>query len=65
MRTMQNPEIENWEGEIGKKVACPVCGKAGVVSIDRFKAKGKTYSYIVVRHYEGVRTKRCVIKRVL
>jgi hypothetical protein len=35
----------------------------GRVGIDKFKAKGKVYEYIVVRHYVNGKVKRCVIGR--
>ena len=45
----------------GQKVVCSECGRVGIVAIDTFKVKGKVYSYLVVRHYEGGKTRRCVI----
>jgi hypothetical protein len=63
MMDMQNPNIEGWEGKVGERVVCPKCGKEGIVGVDSFKAKGKGYAYLVVRHYEHSRTRRCVIKR--
>jgi len=47
-----------------KRVVCPICGKEGILGVDKFKAKGKTYYYLVVRHYEGDKTRRCIIKRI-
>ncbi|MCI4408087.1 MAG: hypothetical protein JHC26_03260 [Thermofilum sp.] len=47
-----------------KKVVCPICGKEGIVSVDKFKVKGKTYYYLVIRHYEDNKTRRCIIKRI-
>jgi len=45
----------------GQKVVCPECKRVGIVAIDTFKVKGKVYSYLVVRHYEAGKTRRCVI----
>ena len=63
---MQNPGVENWEGRVGERVVCPKpgCGKPGVLAIDTFRAKGRVYTYLVVRHYEGDKVRRCVIKRI-
>jgi hypothetical protein len=63
---MQNPGVENWEERVGERVVCPKpgCGKPGVLAIDTFRAKGRVYTYLVVRHYEGDKVKRCVIKRI-
>ena len=54
--------MQNWE--IGTEVTCPKCGARGKVAKDTFRAKGKVYEYIVVRHYEGGKVKRCVIAKV-
>jgi predicted RNA-binding Zn-ribbon protein involved in translation (DUF1610 family) len=43
--------MQNWE--IGTEIVCPKCGQVGKVAKDTFRAKGRTYKYIVVRHYEG------------
>jgi hypothetical protein len=56
--------MQNWEGRVGERVVCPGCGKHGILAIDTFRAKGRVYTYLVVRHYEGGRVRRCVIKRV-
>ena len=63
---MQNPGVENWEERVGERVVCPKpgCGKPGVLAIDTFRAKGRVYTYLVVRHYEGDKVRRCVIKRI-
>jgi len=62
MMDMQN--MQNLIGQIGQKVVCPKCGKEGIVAIDSFKAKGKVYRYLVVRHYVGSKTQRCVLGRL-
>jgi len=54
--------MQNWE--IGTEIVCPKCGQVGKVAKDTFRAKGRTYKYIVVRHYEGGKVKRCVIAKV-
>jgi hypothetical protein len=46
---------------VGTEIVCPKCGARGKVGVDRFKAKGRIYEYIVVRHYEGGKVRRCVI----
>jgi hypothetical protein len=46
---------------VGTEIVCPKCGARGKVAKDTFKAKGKVYEYIVVRHYEGGKVRRCVI----
>jgi len=51
--------MQKWE--VGAEVKCPKCGMPGRVGIDKFKAKGKVYEYIVVRHYVNGKVKRCVI----
>jgi hypothetical protein len=53
--------MQKWE--IGAEVTCPKCRMPGRVGIDKFKAKGKVYEYIVVRHYVNGKVKRCVIGR--
>ena len=45
----------------GAEITCPRCGKVGRVGIDRFRAGGKEYVYLTVRHYENHRVRRCVI----
>ena len=35
-----------------------------MLAIDTFRAKGRVYTYLVVRHYEGGKVRRCVIKRI-
>jgi hypothetical protein len=47
----------------GERVECPKCGEVGVAAVDRFTAKGRVYYYVVVRHFEGDRVRRCVIRR--
>lgn len=42
---------------------CPKCSKVGVAAVDRFTAKGREYYYVVVRHFEGDKVRRCVIRR--
>jgi hypothetical protein len=54
---MQNPDL----GKVGERVTCPKCSKPGILAIDTFRAKGRVYSYLVVRHYEGGRVHRCVL----
>jgi seryl-tRNA synthetase len=63
---MQNPGVENWEERVGERVVCPKpgCGKPGILALDTFRAKGRVYTYLVVRHYEGDKVRRCVIKRI-
>jgi len=56
--------MQNLQNLIGQKVACPKCGKEGIVAVDSFKAKGKTYRYIVIRHYINGKTSRCVIGKL-
>ena len=48
---------------VGAEIVCPKCGARGKVGVDKFKAKGKVYEYIVVRHYVNGKVKRCVIGR--
>jgi hypothetical protein len=47
----------------GERVECPKCNKVGVAAVDRFTAKGREYYYVVVRHFEGDKVRRCVIRR--
>jgi hypothetical protein len=47
----------------GERVKCPKCNKVGVAAVDRFTAKGREYYYVVVRHFEGDKVRRCVIRR--
>jgi hypothetical protein len=49
---------------VGTEIVCPKCGARGKVGVDKFKAKGRTYEYIVVRHYVNGKVKRCVIGKV-
>jgi hypothetical protein len=53
--------MQNWK--IGTEVTCPKCGQIGKVAKDTFRAKGRTYEYIVVRHYINGKVKRCVIAK--
>jgi hypothetical protein len=57
-------QVEVWK--VGEKVACPKCGRQGVVAIERVAAKGHHYWYAVVRHYEppDYRVQKCYIRRV-
>jgi len=48
----------------GTEVVCPKCGKRGVAAHDIFSAKGKKYAYLVVRHREDGRLRRCLIQRL-
>ena len=50
--------------KLGEQVECPKCGKVGVLAVDRFRAKGRVYYYLVVRHREGGRVRRHIIARV-
>jgi len=51
--------------DVGKIVVCPKCGEKGRVTILTFKAGGKAYKYLVVRHPRGAgKSKRCLIKRL-
>jgi hypothetical protein len=52
--------------KVGERVACPKCGRQGVVAIERVAAKGHHYWYAVVRHYEppDYRVQKCYIRRV-
>jgi len=45
----------------GAEITCPRCGARGKVGVDRFRAGGKEYVYLTVRHYEGSRVRRCVL----
>jgi hypothetical protein len=45
----------------GTEVSCPKCGKIGKIGVDRFRAGGKTYTYLTVRHYENGKVRRCVL----
>jgi hypothetical protein len=51
---------------VGEKVACPKCGRRGVVAVERVAAKGHHYWYVVVRHYEPpeYKVEKCYIRRV-
>ena len=50
---------------IGGEVVCPKCGEVGRVAVDRFRSRGHTYYYLVVRHPRGrSRVKRCLVKRL-
>jgi len=58
---MQNLGIES----LGKTVACPKCRSLGKLAVDRFRAKGRVYLYLVVRHFAGAKlVKRCVLRRL-
>ena len=48
----------------GAEVVCPKCGTPGIVAVDAFKVKGKTYTYVVVRHRENGKVRRCLIQRL-
>ena len=48
----------------GQVVECPRCGAPGVVAIDVFSAKGRRYSYLVVRHRQDGTVRRCLIQRL-
>jgi len=48
----------------GAEVVCPKCGTRGIVAVDAFKVKGKTYTYVVVRHRENGKVRRCLIQRL-
>ena len=56
---MQNGKMQNLAP--GTRVKCPRCGGEGIVAIDTFTSKGRRYTYLVVRHREGGRLRRCVI----
>jgi len=57
-------DMQNLQNMVGQKVACPKCGKEGIVAVDTFRAKGKTYRYLVIRHYMNGKTHRCVIGKL-
>jgi len=59
MQTPVQKPVENLAP--GTEVSCPKCGTKGRVGVDRFKAAGKTYLYLTVRHYENGRVRRCVL----
>jgi len=48
----------------GQTVTCPKCGSPGVVAVDTFSAKGRKYQYLVVRHRENGKVRRCIIRRL-
>jgi uncharacterized protein YhbP (UPF0306 family) len=52
--------------KVGERVACPKCGRRGVVAVERVAAKGHHYWYVVVRHYEPpeYKVEKCYIRRV-
>lgn len=58
---MQNSDPNVWVE--GAHITCPKCGRVGVAKIETFRAKGRTYRYWTVRHYEGSEYTRCFIGR--
>jgi len=50
--------------DLGKVVECPKCGKTGRVGLEYSRAKGNRYVYLAVRHFEGGKARRCLIRRL-
>lgn len=52
--------VQNWDlnRDLGRTVSCPRCGQQGVVATATFRAKGRLYTYLVVRHG----SRRCILQ---
>lgn len=50
---------------IGQRVKCPKCGQEGILAVDKFRSKGRVYTYLVVRHRVNGGVRRHIIARVL
>lgn len=45
------------------EIVCPRCGKPGRLVKHTVRSKGREYTYIAVKHVEGGRVRRCLLRR--
>ena len=58
---MRQAMAANGEWPVGRRIACPKCGREGKAGLSTFRAKGREYTYYVVNHPDA---RKCVIKRI-